>query len=590
MKKAWIFLSCFFLVATCCAPRNALATTWNKVGSFPYQILSMYFADAEHGIIGTGSVPGDDPVVAEIYLTTDAGISWTKAVIPTGYSAVSDIFMTDSKHGWAAVGGGIYTLWRTNDGGYSWREECSVTGSFGVGVYETSSALITTDLFSYSRISTDKCASYKRVMLNSQADAMIGIDFTDDKHGVITSYRNGGKWVRTTDGGRTWIETDQSVESWSVYAAKGTSSFYTAEEGNRDGRDYLTKIRRSDDHGATWRVVRELPFRSTGHITGTGNILYVQTASSICVSCAGYSQGIYRSSDGGESWTALGGPDNLPDRRFKVVPTGCNTVVVYAADDRGGLYTLTDDVEFAAGGTERFYASQRKEDESSVSPGSFVDVNVMVTFAPTLNVDTLSPKVISFTINYNEPPITSTVEDIKNSFKPPFGWKFAECVIHEGSLSIVLENTGSAKLMDDQHLGVVRLAVEPDAVKSGYISLKNVEVYTGCMDYVFSCMSEGEYLKYVNLQKNAVQDNITIIENLSVYPNPAKNIITIATSPFIKEEGTLILHDALGKEVYKTTVNSPSTQIDVAQFASGSYYVSLSRNGSTITKRVEIVK
>jgi len=109
------------------------------------------------------------------------------------------------------------------------------------------------------------------------------------------------------------------------------------------------------------------------------------------------------------------------------------------------------------------------------------------------------------------------------------------------------------------------------------------------MDYRFSCMSEGEYLMYVKLQKNAVQDNITILENLSVYPNPAKNIITIATSPFIRETGTLSLHDALGKEVYKTTINSPSTQIDVSQFASGSYYVSLFRNGSTITRRIEIL-
>jgi hypothetical protein len=103
-------------------------------------------------------------------------------------------------------------------------------------------------------------------------------------------------------------------------------------------------------------------------------------------------------------------------------------------------------------------------------------------------------------------------------------------------------------------------------------------------------MSEGDYLKYVKLQKNAVADNIMIVENLSVYPNPAKNIITIATSPFIRESGTITLHDALGKEIYKTHVSSPTTQIDVSQYASGSYYVSLERNGSVITRRVEIIK
>jgi hypothetical protein len=348
-------------------------------------------------------------------------------------------------------------------------------------------------------------------------------------------------------------------------------------------------VRRSDDYGHSWRAVRELPFRSTGHITGTGDILYVQTASSICATCSGYEEGIYRSSNGGESWVSLGGPDNLPDRRFKVVPTGCNTVVVFAADEYGNLYTMTDEVEIVTGGKEQFYANQRKEDESSVSPGSFVDVNVMVTFAPTLKIDTLSAKVMSFTIKYTEPPITSSIDEIKKTYKAPLGWKFGECIIGDGTLSIVLENLGSAKLADLQHLGVVRLSVGEDVVKSGYVSLQNVEVYTGCMDYVFSCMSEGEYLKHVKLQKNAVQDNITILENLSVYPNPARNSITIKTNPLITSEGVIVLRDMLGKEIERLVVTTPTMQMDISQLASGSYYVSLERKGSTITRRIEIL-
>lgn len=590
MQKARIPLSCFFLVAFSVTTTDLLATAWKKAGSFPYQILSMYFADAKHGLVGTGSVPGDNPVVAEIYLTTDAGLSWTKSNCPQGYGAVSDIFMTDTFRGWASVGGGKCTLWKTDDGGYSWNEVTTVTGGFGVGVYETTSSVITTDLISYSRISTDNGVTFKRVTLNSQADAMMGIDFVDDLHGVIPSYRNGGKWVRTTDGGKSWIEIEQSVESWSIYGAKGTSTFYTAEEGNRNGHDYLTKIRSSHDYGASWNVVHQLPFRSTGHITGTGDILYIQTASSICLSCSGYSHGVYRSSDGGQSWIALGGPDNLPDRRFKVIPTSCSTVVVFASDELGNLYTMTDEVEVAAGGTERFFAGQRKEDEASVSPGSFVDVNVMVTFAPTLKVDTLTAKVMSFTINYTDPPITSSVAEIEKYFKAPLGWKFGECVVIDGSLTIVLENLGNAKLTDMQHLGIVRLFVGEDVAKSGYVSLKNVEIYTGCTDYLFSCMSEGEYLKHVKLQKNAVVDNITILENLSVYPNPARTSITIKTNPLITSEGIVVVRDLLGKELERVVVTSPTMQLDVTQLATGSYYISVERKGSVVTKRIEVLR
>ncbi len=171
-------------------------------------------------------------------------------------------------------------------------------------------------------------------------DTTNGIDFVDDLHGVVTGF-NEQIWSRTTDGGITWksISPADTFETWSVYAVKNTSWFFTAgENDDRNGHpNPRTTVRYSSDYGATWIAGTKFPFHTTGHIAGFGFTLYVQAFNGDTISAG---TGLYRSKDSGKTWVSIDGPTNYLDYRFFV--TGCRGEVIYAFDQHGNVYKTTD--------------------------------------------------------------------------------------------------------------------------------------------------------------------------------------------------------------------------------------------------------
>ena len=98
--------------------------------------------------------------------------------------------------------------------------ETPLAGS-GTSVEITPSTMIVTDIIGNGHISTDGGNTFSDGFLNSTNC----VNFVDPLHGVISDYR-GENWLNSSDGGRTWQNSNMNVESWSVYPDTGTSNFY----------------------------------------------------------------------------------------------------------------------------------------------------------------------------------------------------------------------------------------------------------------------------------------------------------------------------------------------------------------------------
>ncbi|WP_415376015.1 T9SS type A sorting domain-containing protein [Patiriisocius sp. Uisw_017] len=71
--------------------------------------------------------------------------------------------------------------------------------------------------------------------------------------------------------------------------------------------------------------------------------------------------------------------------------------------------------------------------------------------------------------------------------------------------------------------------------------------------------------------------NDSILDGFSAYPNPAENILNIASSVHRLER--VVIYNMLGQEVLDQNMNANNAQLDVSDFASGTYLMRISING-----------
>ncbi len=75
-------------------------------------------------------------------------------------------------------------------------------------------------------------------------------------------------------------------------------------------------------------------------------------------------------------------------------------------------------------------------------------------------------------------------------------------------------------------------------------------------------------------------------ENISVYPNPASEDVTIAIKDNTYNELLVKCYDVLGKTVYETSTYNKVIQIDVSQFDKGIYFIQLQSKDEQMMKSV----
>ena len=302
----------------------------------------------KYGFIGEGTYT-NFVLNPTIFRTTDGGLSWQPTTTPQNVSGhITSIYMIDSLTGYASIYASKSILWKTVDGGVTWTNVPQTSAnpiSYANCVFPVVNGLVVTAWDPtgqfYGGISYDGGATVTSVFKFGKGNFSNGIDFSTPQIGIVTMRQASDEplaecWY-TNDGGLSWNKGAQLDESWSVYAIKGTQTFFSLPEGEKGSKN--SQLFTSTDAGSHWNAITTsgLPGATfTGHITGFGSRLYVQTEFDQKIA----DRGLYRSDDFGLTWKSVGGPSNERDTRFCVV--GCNGETVFAFDDFGGVYKTTD--------------------------------------------------------------------------------------------------------------------------------------------------------------------------------------------------------------------------------------------------------
>jgi len=102
------------------------------------------------------------------------------------------------------------------------------------------------------------------------------------------------------------------------------------------------------------------------------------------------------------------------------------------------------------------------------------------------------------------------------------------------------------------------------------LSITGPMACSGTYCYPFNLQKNSNSMIYVNVLPGAVGMQVFDSDNLSIFPNPMSDNITVSSG---KEAGFITISNSLGQIVYKTETKSFNSQIDISQFPRGVYIV-----------------
>jgi photosystem II stability/assembly factor-like uncharacterized protein len=202
----------------------------------------------------------------KILVTDDAGFSWTQ--MPSGTTqALYRVHFVDPNDGWIAGQNGL--ILHTTDGGKTWQPQQSGTQVYlfslsfvdrehGWAVGDRSILLSTVDGGAHWSLHKIIPPSQRNLTpdeaIVSQDPILYDVQFLNPQTGWVVG--EFGKIYRTNDGGRSWIEQEQTLLGAEVVDLLDLPTFFgvhfsDAENGLAAGLD--GKLARTHDGGATWK-------------------------------------------------------------------------------------------------------------------------------------------------------------------------------------------------------------------------------------------------------------------------------------------------------------------------------------------------
>ena len=80
--------------------------------------------------------------------------------------------------------------------------------------------------------------------------------------------------------------------------------------------------------------------------------------------------------------------------------------------------------------------------------------------------------------------------------------------------------------------------------------------------------------------------NENLVENVEIYPNPAKNMLTVKAENI----SNVKIYNAIGQIVFEQAVDGNEMTINTNGFESGVYMLRVVVNGNEVTQKISVIK
>ena len=317
-----------FLILGSLLPGAALGQ-WNIVGS---NLLGAY--STQNG----GAFASHDGIVYvgyhELFKSSDSGRSWIATKLNTEGNTIFDICFFDSLSGIVAVENrGVFL---TRDGGSSWALILQQLDCIGVAFVRDSNEVIACDRQDGGTIhyTSDGGQSWKGTQIESNGGGVYQVLTRPNgaSYALSRSISPGREShiSESTDFGLTWLKHQGGVDldSYSfTLDSCDVNRIYLVNEAYNEAKDGFSKIFRSADRGDSFDTAIRRPANFfSASCASTLRAVYIGSSSS---------EGVFRTTDRGDTWKSIGGPAMHQDSRLL---TAIDDNIVFAADEQGNIW------------------------------------------------------------------------------------------------------------------------------------------------------------------------------------------------------------------------------------------------------------
>jgi hypothetical protein len=133
------------------------------------------------------------------------------------------------------------------------------------------------------------------------------------------------------------------------------------------------------------------------------------------------------------------------------------------------------------------------------------------------------------------------------------------------------------------------------AFSSGFLNANDTTNQNGDTLIMFVVWPDGDVDSIAPTKPNTgLFENRIVAKNIELYPNPADELFAINFDAANRSTMTVTVKDIMGKTIqlsnHKTTLGTNNIVINSSDFNAGVYFVTLSTNGESITKKVSVLK